>query len=121
MDEAPLSKEPVMAVATANLRVTLESLSQSLQSSDSSVRLDAIRSLACLGCKARRAVPALVETLKDPGVAERKLAALALGEIGSRGSIRALRAVLQDADARVRRCAALALMNIGAEASSVAA
>ena len=110
-----------MVVATANLRLTLESLSEALHSSDPSVRLDAIGSLGCLGCKARRAVPALLDALKDDSVAVRKQAALALGEIGSRASIWALRDALHDEDARVRRCAALALMNIGAEAIALAA
>ena len=110
-----------MPVAIGNLRLTLESLSEALQSLDQTVRLDAIGSLGCLGCKARRAVPALVEALKDDSVVVRKLTALALGEIGSRASIKALRDVLQDEDARVRRCASLALMNIGAEATTVAA
>jgi HEAT repeat protein len=110
-----------MAVTIGNLRLTLESLSEALQSSDPSVRLDAITSLGRLGRKARRAVPALVEALKDHSVPVRKLAALALGEIGSRDAVRGLRHLLHDEDARVRRCAALALMNIGAEATTVAA
>jgi len=110
-----------MAPTIDNLRVTLESLNEALHSSDPGVRLDAIGSLGCLGCKARRAVPALVEALKDRSIPVRKMAALALGEIGSQGATRALRDALQDEDARVRRCAALALMNIGAEATTVAA
>src|SRR5271170_4161052 len=102
-----------MAVTTGNLRLTLESLNEALKSSDASIRLNAIGSLGCLGPRARRAVPAVVEALKDPNVAVRKLAALALGEIGSHGAIRALRTVLVDEDANVRHCAALALVNIG--------
>jgi len=110
-----------MAATFGNLRLTLESLSEALQSPDQTVRLDAIGSLGHLGCKARRAVPVLLDALKDDSAAVRKQAALALGEIGSRASIRALRDALQDEDARVRRCAVLALMNIGAEATTVAA
>jgi len=110
-----------MAATFGNLHLTLESLSEAIQSPDQTVRLDAISSLGCLGRKAKRAVPILVEALKDDSVAVRKLAALALGEIGSRASIRPLRDVLQDDDAAVRRCAALALMSMGAEATTVAA
>lgn len=110
-----------MSLAIGNLHRTLQSLSLALQSSDLSSRLAAIGSLACLGCKARRAVPSLLESLHDHRATVRKSAALALGEIGSRDAVGPLRGALGDEDASVRRCAALALMNIGADSSRVAA
>jgi HEAT repeat protein len=110
-----------MSVAIGNLRLTLVSLCQALDSPDLARRLEAIGSLAFLGCKARRAIPGLIESLSDPRVTVRKSATLALGEIGSREVIAPLRRVLGDTDASVRRCAGLALMNIGAESTCVAA
>jgi len=110
-----------MSVAIGNLRLTLVSLSQALQAPDQTRRLEAIGSLACLGCRARRAVPSLIESLKDQSAAVRRSAVLALGAIGSRDAVPPLRGALGDTDASIRRCAALALMNIGAESSSVAA
>jgi HEAT repeat protein len=70
-----------------------------------------------MGTKARKAVPALIEALRDTYMPVRKAAVLALGEIGpdAREAAPALGEVLLgDEEAAVRRRAAVALGEIGA-------
>jgi HEAT repeat protein len=65
-----------------------------------------------MGRKARKAVPALIETLKDPDMNVRKAAALALADIGpdARGAVPGLcEVVLNDDEAAFRRRAAVSL------------
>jgi HEAT repeat protein len=106
-----------MDTTIGNLRLTVASLSQAVQSPDLGVRLQAIGSLGCMGRKSKQAVPSLIGALKDQSSSVRKLAALALGEIGSKAATVGLQEALQDQDASVSRSAALALMNIGADAA----
>src|SRR5262245_53533663 len=53
-----------------------------LESKDSRERYDACSAVGQLGPKARAAVPAVMEVLKDKDLATRSLAAYALGQIG---------------------------------------
>ncbi|MER3501191.1 MAG: hypothetical protein IMHGJWDQ_001200 [Candidatus Fervidibacter sp.] len=78
----------------------------------SATRLRAFRLLGRL--KARKAVPLLVDGLKDQRAEVRAIAAWALGEIGDRRALAALRQALADKDLTVRREAVLALGKMGA-------
>jgi HEAT repeat protein len=84
-----------------------------LMSPDTEERLEAAACLGRLRRKARPAVPALVLRLKDPEVIVRKMAILALGDIGAPDAIPALRDALHDANESVRRRAAIALEELG--------
>jgi HEAT repeat protein len=69
-----------------------------------------------MGRKARKAVPALIETLRDTDKNVRKAAALALADIrpDAREAVSALcEVVLNDDEAAVRRRAAVSLGEIG--------
>ncbi len=76
-------------------------------------RLRAFRVLGRL--KDERAVPVLIDGLKDRNKEVRIIAAWALGEIGDRRAIQALQHALADKEPEVRREAAVALGKLGAE------
>jgi HEAT repeat protein len=89
-----------------------------LNHSDATVRLQAAAALAQKREKAAPVVAALVEALNDENLHVRKLAALALGDVGpaAQSAIPALvNTLLHDHEASVRRRAAIALGEIGAE------
>ena len=79
-------------------------------------RFHAVLTLGSMGRKARKAVPALIETLKDIDMNVRKAAALALADIGpdAREAVPGLcEVMLNDPEAAVRRRAAVSLGEIG--------
>jgi HEAT repeat protein len=99
---------------------SLSVLIDRLQSPKRFLRLDAAAALGRLGTKAGKAVPALIQTLKDADVHVRKLAALALGDIGPDAmvavamvAVPALTEACQDRDGAVRHRALMALRELG--------
>jgi hypothetical protein len=86
--------------------VSLPELIARLNGQPPAERFDAALALGKMGRKARKAVPALIETLKDTDKNVRKAAALALADIGpdAREAVPALcEVVLHDDEAAVRR------------------
>jgi HEAT repeat protein len=77
------------------------------------VRVKAATELGRLGEK--RAIPALIEALKDPNMALRNNAAFALGEIGAEEAVPRLIDLLRDPEERVRKSAIKALGMIRAK------
>jgi HEAT repeat protein len=87
-----------------------------LKSPDASERVQAAADLAVLGSKAWKAMSALTASLDDPELNVRRLAVLALGEIGAAaaGAVPRLIELLNSTDNKnVRRRAAVALGEIG--------
>ncbi len=99
---------------------TVARLSRRLRASHSEVRLTAAACLGQLGKKNQQAVLALMVALKDDNVHVRKMAALALGDVGpsARMAVPFLRETLEkDREVGVRRRAVIALGEIGGEES----
>src|SRR3954470_10300000 len=95
----------------------LPELVRRLKHPDTADRRAAAAALGRLGPKAGPAVPALAEALSDEDLYVRRLAALALGDIGAGGAVPALIEALGDEDEGARRRAAVALGEIGPEAA----
>jgi HEAT repeat protein len=86
-----------------------------LRDKDEHVRELAAGELGELGTKAQKAIPALVETLKNNDRGVRMASAYALGDISPRFAkevIKALQEAEKDTDEMVRRAAVMALENI---------
>ena len=84
-----------------------EDLENDLKKGVGLVRVNAAIELGKL--KAREAIPALLEALKDPNMALRNNAAFALGEIGAGEAVPHLIDLLHDPEERVRKSAVKAL------------
>lgn len=84
------------------------------RSADSGDRARAAKALGERPKDAERAVPALIELLKDPDAFVRRDAAQALGSLGPRAepAATALRAAAQDRNAHVRRAATEAIQKV---------
>ena len=86
------------------------------------VRVEALRSLRVIGPQAKEAIPALIAALKDPDVDMRRMAAMALGNIGGDpNSVAALAAMLtedHEGNADLRAAAAYALAGMGPQAKA---
>lgn len=103
-----------------HLRV--QKLIQRLQSPEYLVRLHAGCLLGQMGPAAKEAVPVLLELLRSGGTADRKLAAWALGYVGSAAeAAAALLAAARDSDESVRMLATSALEKIAAASQTAAA
>src|SRR5262245_45264358 len=76
---APPSEELVVATVRSGDDPDLHRWIERLKERDGPKRLHAVAVLASLGPRARGALPALIETLKDPAPQVRSLAAVALG------------------------------------------
>jgi len=101
----------------------VKDLTSMLKDENKQVREKAARSLGGFGPAAKEAVPALIESLKDKGIASfggpnQGFAAVALGQIGQ-DAVPALVEALKDKDKSVSRLAAYALGQIGQEAKAV--
>ena len=93
------------------LKSLLREARQLWRHKDAEVRKAAAEALRNIGSP--KAIPALIEALKDKDAEMRKAAAEALGLIGSPEAVPALIEALQDKDAEVREDAAEALGKIG--------
>jgi HEAT repeat protein len=87
--------------------MTFEDLENDLKKGIGLVRVNAAIELGKL--RERRAIPALIEALKDPNMALRNNAAFALGEIGDCEAAPHLIELLRDPEERVRKSAIKAL------------
>jgi HEAT repeat protein len=97
---------------------TVSSLETSLKHEDPKMRYWAARTLGRQGAKAKDAVPALIDRLKnDEDKTVRMGAAYALGDIGpeARPAIPALKTALMDSNQKVRDAATYALKHIQAK------
>jgi len=90
-----------------------ENLVNDLKKGIGLVRVNAATELGRL--RERRAVPALIESLKDPNMALRSNAAFALGEIGASEAAPRLIDLLRDPEERVRKSVVKALGMIRAK------
>ncbi len=80
-------------------------------------RVHAAARLSALGKSDPAVVTALTEVLREGTVVARKMAALALGNLGASTAVPALVGALEDEDEGVARRAAMALGHLGAEAA----
>ncbi len=102
-----------MALHPRNDEEKVADLIRRLQSADPRARLNAATVLGRMGPRALEAAPALVAALRDDNVHLRKMAALALGDLGAVEAVPPLIEALRDPDAAVRRRAAVALGELG--------
>ncbi len=93
---------------------SVEEWAVQLSDAEPARRLEAAAALGRLRRRARSAVPQLAAALKDANVLVRKMAALALGDIGAAAGVAALTEALNDGEESVRRRAAVALREIAA-------
>ena len=94
-------------------RLSIPQLLLDLQAEDRATRLQAVADLGKIGNPA--ALPGLGQALKDADTHVRKLAALALGDLGpqAQAAVSALLEALNDPEASVRRRSAMALGEVG--------
>jgi HEAT repeat protein len=122
-DSEPRRAAKAMTALTKIGEPAVDPLIEVLKDKDEEARPLAAQVLGDIGPAAKKAIPALIEALKDddadPSV--RNSAASALAEMGpaAKPAVPALLAALKDDDAGVRGSAAFTLGKVGAEAKTV--